>query len=1071
MTTAATSPTAGATDSPYVFGERIERVVGHHARLTPDAVAVQQDERTLSYAELGAAAAAVAAGLRGHGVGEGDFVPVLLDRSPELVAVLLGVLTAGAAYIALDPAWPRERVDDVLRRAGSRLLVTDRPAHDPTPGVRQVRPDALLATPVPPGGGDGAAGRDGRAAACVFYTSGSTGRPKGVVSPHRGPIRTLVGCPTIPLSRETTFLQAAPLPWDGLSLELWAPLLNGGRCLLLGRGVQALDTEGLRGVLARGVDSMWLTSSLFNVLVEEAPELFGRLRLLLVGGERVSVAHARRVLDRFPGLHLVNGYGPAESTIFTTTHVVRPVDVAEASTEIPIGRPVPRTAVRLLDPQGRPVQAGRVGEVAVAGDGLAAGYLGDPEETRRCFVTIDGVRHYRTGDLAAADDEGNLRYRGRADRQFKINGLRMEPGEIEAAIEADPRIASCRALRLERTAGRPELGCLYTTVDGRPVDAAELRATAARTLLPAMVPTVLRHVPRLPLNANGKVDLSRAAHLLAEAADARHPAARGPAADARHPAARGPAADARRPAASPAARGPAADPDAADPALAGLLAVARDVLGLPLLAATDDYLEAGVTSLDAIRLAARVGADWGARVTVADVYRLRTVEGLLAARREFPAVEPTMPVADGPTSGPVPLTHAQMRFWMAELATPGGADNLLVQAYLLTGPLDVDALAAALRDVVLRHRALRTVYPWVGETPEQRVLPDDEVALTLEQVAAPAGDDPAATAALLTEQWWRTPFLLDEELPIRARLGRLDDRRHLLCLQIHHIAFDGWSEAILIRDLAVAYRARRTGEAPAFAPGLAYGDYSRWERRLLDRWRTEELPFWREALARVPAAFLPAPGGAQEVRRVESVLPVDAERVDRLNRVARAHGGPPVSALLAATGRALARTFDVADVTLGTVTTGRFDPALDPIVGYFVNPLVVPIRGARDLPPADLLGAVAATTVRALAHGRLPFDELVRVLRPDRQRHPWFQVFSVLQQPPPRGELAAGLTVESVRVPQPTTAEELLIHAVPQPDSSWDVLMLRRADGMGHDQAEQLLVAVDRALRELTAGT
>ncbi|WP_431897549.1 amino acid adenylation domain-containing protein [Micromonospora haikouensis] len=1038
MTAGPTRRTAPVHGSPYALGERIERVVGHHAGLTPDAVAVQQDERVVTYGELSAGAAAVAAGLRGYGVGERDFVPVLLGRSPELVSVLLGVLTAGAAYIALDSAWPHERIADVVRRAGSRLIVTDRPDGLFAPEVRQVPVEALLGSPRAPRDDD-TPKQDGGAPACVFYTSGSTGRPKGVVSPHRGAIRTLVNCPTIPLGRRTTFLQAAPLPWDGLSLELWAPLLNGGRCVLLGSGVEALDTEGLRRAVAQGVNSMWLTSSLFNVLVEEAPELVGRLKLLLVGGERVSPAHVRRVLGRFPGLHLVNGYGPAESTIFATTRVVQPADVAEDSTEIPIGRPVPCTTVQLLDPEGRLVGPGEVGEVALAGDGLAAGYLGDPAETARCFVTIGGVRHYRTGDLAVCDDEGNLRYRGRADRQFKINGVRMEPGEIESVIEAELRIASCRVVRLERIPDRPELGCVYSTVDGGPIDEPELRSAAARTLLPAMVPTVLRHLPRLPLNANGKVDLVRAAELLAEVADVRRPMGR---------------------------------PAEADQAAAGLLAVVRAVLDMPGLAVDDDYIDAGLTSLDSVRLATRVGAWCGARVTVADVYRLRTVGRLLAARREFATTHGIMPVADGPAHDPVPLTHAQTRFWMAEHSSPGAADNLLVLAYLVTGPLDSGALRMALRDVVLRHSALRTVYPWLEEFPEQRVLPDDEVVLPLEQVIPPADGDEAlaATAAALTGDWWRTPFLLEEELPIRIRLCQMGPQRHLLCLQIHHIAFDGWSESILLADLAVAYRARQAGSSPVFAPTPAYTDYSPWEQQLHERWLSEELPFWRKVLADVPAAVLPAPTGAGETRRVESVLRVAPELAGRLGLVAGLHGGPAVAALLAATARALARTFEVPDVTLGTVTAGRFDSMLDPIIGYFVNPLVIPVRGARDLAPADLLGEVAATTVRALEHGRLPFDELVRVLRPDRERHPWFQVFSVLQQPPPRGDFAPGLVVEPVRVPPPTTALELMFDVVPQPDSSWEVVMLRRADGIGQDRAEELLVAVDRGLAEL-AGT
>ncbi|WP_188303372.1 amino acid adenylation domain-containing protein, partial [Streptomyces sp. CBMA123] len=500
----------GADRSPYHLGERIDQVVAGHARRTPDALALRQGDETVSYGELLARARSVAAGLRARGIGPGDFVPVLIERSPELVAVLLGVLTAGAAYIAMDPAWPAERTADVVRRSDARLVVVDRPRPEAGAGAGAIVPSEELRGPE----AGSVAHTDGTAAACVFYTSGSTGRPKGVVSPHRGTIRTLVGCPTIPLDATTVFLQAAPLPWDAFALELWAPLLNGGRCVLLDRGVPALDADGLRRALAAGVDSMWLTSSLFTVLLEEAPEEFGRLRLLLVGGERVSVRHAREALTRFPGLRLVNGYGPAESTIFATTHAIGPADVAEDSTDIPIGRPVPCTGAVLLGPDGTVLTGPATGELALSGDGLAAGYLGDAAETARRFVLLDGVRHYRTGDVAGRDADGLLRHRGRTDRQVKLRGVRIEPGEVETVLETHPAVTSCLVFLVEPVPGRPELAALYTTATGAPVPGPELRRTAAHRLLGAMVPTRLVHTERLPLGPTGKADQSAAAAIV-----------------------------------------------------------------------------------------------------------------------------------------------------------------------------------------------------------------------------------------------------------------------------------------------------------------------------------------------------------------------------------------------------------------------------------------------------------------------------------------------------------------------------------------------------------------------------
>ncbi|MFE2569301.1 AMP-binding protein, partial [Streptomyces mirabilis] len=333
-----------APPDPYAHGERIELVVAHHARLRPDAVAVQQAEETISYGSLVERAEAVAAQLRRRGVPVGAQVAVAMDRSIDLVATLLGVLRAGAAYVAVDPQWPRLRIADAVRGTDTCLLVTDdgELAGEVCAGtgVPAVTPGELFA-------GDPAAAppaeTDGTRTASVFYTSGSTGRPKGALSPHRGTLRTVVDCPAISVGADTVFLQASPLPWDAFSLELWAPLLNGGRSVLLDRGAAALDAELLKAAVRRGVNSVWLTSSLFAALAEDRPDVFEGLRLVLTGGERVPVAAARQVLAGFPELHLVNGYGPAESTLIATPPRARRGAAGAGTPRMPLAPPPPRT--------------------------------------------------------------------------------------------------------------------------------------------------------------------------------------------------------------------------------------------------------------------------------------------------------------------------------------------------------------------------------------------------------------------------------------------------------------------------------------------------------------------------------------------------------------------------------------------------------------------------------------------------------------------------------------------------------------------------------------------------------
>lgn len=922
----------------YVHGDRIERVVAHHAARTPDAPAVAQGGLVLSYRDLVDRADSVAAGLLDRGVRPGQHVAVRMARTPDLVVALLGVLRAGAAYLAIDPGWPAGRVAAVLDGASVALCVTD--LADFASGGRPPWPEL-----------------DGSATACIFYTSGSTGQPKGVPSPHRGTIRNLVGNPTIPLDSGTVFLQAAPLPWDGLSLELWAPLLNGGRCVLLDPDLPSLDAHALASAVRDGVNSVWLTSSLFTVIAEERLDVFGGLRLLLAGGERVSVSSARRVLTRYPDLHMVNGYGPVESTIFATTHVVRPVDIAPDSTEIPIGKPVPHTEIMLLD-----------GEIVVGGDGVASGYLGNPAETERRFRTVDGTRFYRTGDLAIRDDDGLLRYRGRTDHQFKIRGVRIEAGEVEAVLEAHPSVSAACVLPVTTAPGRVHLAAAYTTVDGRP---AELHAHARASLLDAMVPTVLRHVDQLPRNANGKTDRAAVARLLAERI-----------------------------------------PDVVSDGT--VLGDVRALLGMPWLGEQDDLFAAGATSLDLIRIAARLDRP------LADVYRLRTVDAIARSDAQ-----------DVATTSSDTLTHAEQRFWLAEMSAPGSCDNMLVLAYRLTGPLDTDRLAAALHEVVLAHPALRTTYPWHGDAPVRHVIAPAAAKVVIEHVAG-------TSVEAVTADWWHLPFDLETDVPLRVRLCRLADESHLLCLHVHHIAFDGWSESVLIDDLGAAYA------------GRPLPDRGGVRERIADE---RDLPFWRERTARPPAPFLPAPRGHGEAARRELVTTVDAGTVAAL-------GVPALGALVAAAGRAFARTFGVTELAVGSVSAGRDMAGVESTVGYFVNPFLVRLS---DLSRS----AVTAEVLAALGHAVTPFDELVRVLGPDRTRHPWFQAWVVLQRQPPRG-VFGDVTVEPVRIPPPATATELIVEAIPVPDGSWQVVIAWRDDGIGVDQARSVERALGAALREMT---
>ena len=511
--------------NPYAHGDRIEQVVAWHAHHRPGGIALESGAHKITYGELTSQAAAIARTLSQRGIGPGNHVAIVAGRSVEMVYALLGVLYAGAAYAAIDPAWPIARIRSVLDQLDEIVLV-DEPGRLTGLGQRNhLRIGSLLslrqhepgvASPDPrdivaPGARAGEnAPLSGTGAACVYFTSGSTGEPKGIVSPHRGTIRTVVANADLPLDTSTATLQAASLSWDAFSLELWGALLNGGTCVLL--PAANLDPSAITAALRAGkVNTVWLTSSLLGALVDQALTELGRTRLIMTGGERVSIADARAVLQSHPHVQLVNGYGPGEATIFATTHTVTPTDVAPQRSELPIGRPIPHTEIAIADDRLELVAPDVTGEILISGHGLALGYLNNPDETRRRFITVNGPhgrqRFYRTGDLGLTDSSGVLWYRGRRDRQIKRRGVRIELQEIETIVERHHAVDRCVVEVLGQPT--PEIVAFYTShsTHSKP-SAAELRAHAAQHLLNPMMPARFVHLPELPLTALGKVDHS-----------------------------------------------------------------------------------------------------------------------------------------------------------------------------------------------------------------------------------------------------------------------------------------------------------------------------------------------------------------------------------------------------------------------------------------------------------------------------------------------------------------------------------------------------------------------------------
>ncbi|MEV0332853.1 amino acid adenylation domain-containing protein [Nocardia sp. NPDC050717] len=891
--------------------------------------------------------------------GEGGVVPAGVV-SGERVAVAAGVVpgdrsgSGGEAVRWLmldDPAF----VDEL---AGT----SDAPI-DPT----ELRGPARLANP-----------------AYVIFTSGSTGRPKGVVVTHAG-LANLVAAQRerLGLTADSRVLHVASPSFDAAVLELL--LAAGGAATLVVAGPTAFGGAELGELLARErVTHIALTPSALGSVEAVHHE---HLRAIITGGEPCPPELVQRWAA--PGRVHFNDYGPTEATIWATgTGSLRP------GGEITIGTAVPGLAAMVLDERLHPVPDGVVGELYLAGPALARGYHGRPGLTAARFVAnphapagtvARGERMYRTGDLVRRRAHV-LEYLGRSDLQVKLRGLRIEPGEIEAALTADPAVhQAVVTVHADDALGEllvahlvPELGAAFS------IDA--IKEALAQRLPSYMVPTAFVVLDALPRTGNGKLD-RRAL----------------PAPDLRSGRFRAPVTPTERTVADTFA----------------------ELLGVPRVGLDDDFFALGGNSLIATRIAARLGAALDTRIPVRMVFDAPTVAELAAAVR-------TAAAPPGPRPGPrhrpdrPPLSAAQRRMWFLNRYDPTSAAHNVPIALELDGPLDLEVLRAALTDVVARHESLRTVYPVDADgEPYQQIRPVAAARIPV-RVADCA---PERIHERVAEEIGRG-FDLTTELPLRVTLLRVDEHRSVIAVAMHHIASDGWSLAPLTRDMLLAYAARLACTPPTWTPlPLQYADYALWQHELLgaeddpDSVAHRQLAYWRTTLDGLPeVSALPTdhPRPAVLTHRAGLVeFEIDAAIQRRVRELARWHGVSVFMVAHAALAVLLARLSDTTDVSIGSVIAGRGDGELDDLVGMFVNTLVLRSHVHPEATFDSLLAATKDGDLDAFGNADVPFERLVEVMAPARStaHHPLFQVLLVFQNFDREPVELPGLRVEPLEMP------------------------------------------------------
>ncbi len=991
----------------------LHRLVADQARRDPAAPALLCGGEVLSYGELEARTNQLARHLRGFGVGPGVLVGLLAERSFDFVVGLLGILKAGGAFLPLDPAHPLERLASLLEDAGLALLVTQERLLDVLPSfpgfpilldagwdaVAGESPDPLEEAAAPD------------ELAYLLYTSGSTGRPKGVQLAHRGLANLAVEQARLfrvgPGSR---VLQIAAPSFDASVSEIAMALASGAALCLAPREDLLPGPDLARTLREMAVTTATLVPSALAVMPEEE---LPALATLVVAGEACPLGLAERWGT---GRRLWNAYGPTETTVCATAG-----ELAAGSGRLPVGRPLAGMETWVLGAGLEALPAGVPGELCVGGIGLARGYHGRPDLTAERFIPhpfwnrtdqtdrsdrwAGDNRLYRTGDLARWLPDGSLELLGRIDFQVKVRGVRVEPGEVEAALAAHPGV---REVAVVKETAESRLAAFFVPREGGASTPAELRAWLRERLPETMVPAVFTPLRALPLTTSGKVDR----RALAEWTEAERGA--GP--------------------------GDGREPEPPRTALEEILAgIWCELLGLPRAGRNESFFDLGGHSLLGTQLISRVRETLGVEITLAGLFERPTLAGvasLAAEAGEAGLAPPPILASRAPRpSGGIPLSFAQQRLWFLERMAPGNPYYNVFGAVLFRGPLDERAFAAACNELVRLHEILRTTFAEVDGQPVQLVAPRLALPLPVVDLAGlPAGRRrPEAERIALADA--RRPFDLARGPLVRLTLLRLALEERVLVSTLHHIVSDGWSMSVILRSLTAFYAAFAAGRFPAIiaitGPPVQYADFALWQRSWLAGAAEErQLAWWRQRLAGLASLELPTdrprpPRPSYRGRTLSGTL--DPALAAALQALARREKVTLFMALLAGFQALLSRLARQEDVAVGSPIANRERLELESMIGFFVNTLVMRTDLSGRPSGGALLARVRQTCLGAYAHQDLPFERLVEELQPQRDpsRQPLFQVMFQLQNVPSPAGSFASVTLEPLDLDPGTSQFDL----------------------------------------------
>ncbi|RUT04337.1 hypothetical protein DSM106972_045650 [Dulcicalothrix desertica PCC 7102] len=960
---------------------------------TPDKVAVVFEQEQLTYRELNARANQLAHYLQALGVGAEVLVGICIERSLDMIVALLGILKAGGVYVPLDPAYPHARLAFMLEDAQVSVLLTQQNllANLPKHQAKLVCLDTEWEKIVQENTCNPIHCTTTENLAYVIYTSGSTGKPKGVQIPHGAVVNFLTSMRQTPgITQEDTLLSVTTLSFDIAALELYLPLIVGARLVIVSREDTIDGTKLLKKLTSSSVTVMQATPATWRMLLAAGWQTGGQLNRqlkILCGGEALDSCLAQQLLER--SSEVWNLYGPTETTIWS---VVQKVSQKLEEGVISIGRPIANTQLYILDQHHQLVPVGVMGELHIGGAGVARGYLNQPELTAQKFIPHPLQKDssslwYKTGDLARYLPDGTVEFLGRIDNQVKLRGFRIELGEIETLLNQHPAVNNSVVIVREDEPGH-QLLVAYVVFNlsesNQLPEITQLRRHLQNKLPSYMVPSVFVQLETLPITPNGKLD--RRALPKPNSSNLHLEGLQNTFVAPRH---------------------------LVEELLAGIW---LQVLNVPQVGIYDNFFELGGHSLLATQVVSRVRKTFDIDLPLQCLFESSTVAALATVinssiKQEIPSIKCVE------RDYYLPLSFAQTRLWLLEQINQSSLNYNEIFAVQLIGLLDIDVLEQSINEIIRRHELLRTSFSVVDGQPFQFITPDVTVKVLVV-------DRQAEIQQLIDEESLRS-FDLAKAPLLRCVIMRVSEQEHILLFTIHHIVSDAWSIGVFVREFAALYTAF-LDKKPSPLPELPiqYADFAVWQRQWLQGETLETLlTYWKKQLGNnLPILQLPTARPRTEIktnRGASQTFVIPSHLSQALQTLSRQEGVTLFMTLLASFQVLLQRYTNQDDIVVGTDIANRNRAELEPLIGFFVNLLVLRTYLGENPSFRELLKRVRSCTLEAYAHQDLPFDQLVKALQPERNLSnipPLFQVLFVLQNAPMPALELPGLTLNVLEV-------------------------------------------------------